>query len=94
MLLAVELTSLARRHIPRRLWRQVHLGSFVLFGTSTIHALTAGTDTAAGLGMLGVVFLATGVIAMLARRVAGPNPQPTTVRIPERPRALEPQAVT
>ena len=83
MLFAVELTSLARRRIPRRLWRQIHLGSFVLFGTSTVHALTAGTDTAAGLGMIGVIFLSVGVIAMVARRIAGPSPQP----VPERPPA-------
>jgi predicted phage tail protein len=84
MLLAVELTSLARRRIPRRLWRQVHLGSFVLFGTSTVHALTAGTDTAAGLGMIGVVVLSVGVIAMVARRIAGPSPQSAPERPPAR----------
>jgi predicted ferric reductase len=44
LLLAVELTSLIRTRIPARLWRGVHLASFVLFVTSTIHALTAGTD--------------------------------------------------
>ena len=84
MLLAVELTSLARRRIPRRLWRQIHLGSFVLFGTSTVHALTAGTDTAAGIGMIGVIFLSVGVIAMVARRIAGPSPQPAPARPPAR----------
>ena len=46
LLLAVELTSLARAHVPKRLWRRVHFGSFVLFAASTAHALTAGTDAA------------------------------------------------
>src|SRR5439155_4865513 len=44
LLLAVELTSLARAHVSKRLWRRVHFGSFVLFASSTVHALTAGTD--------------------------------------------------
>jgi predicted ferric reductase len=46
LLLAVELTSLARRRLPHRLWRQVHLGSFPLLVVSTVHLLTAGTDRA------------------------------------------------
>ena len=44
VLLAVELTSLARPHISKRLWRRVHLASFALFASTTVHALTAGTD--------------------------------------------------
>jgi predicted ferric reductase len=45
LLLAVELTSLARRRLPRRVWRMVHFASFPLFVLATAHALTAGTDT-------------------------------------------------
>ncbi|MGO9874886.1 MAG: ferric reductase-like transmembrane domain-containing protein [Acidimicrobiia bacterium] len=45
LVLAVELTSLVRSHISKRLWRQVHTASFVLFIVATIHGLTAGTDT-------------------------------------------------
>ncbi len=44
LLLAVELTSLARAHLPRTLWRRVHFASFALFALTTVHALTAGTD--------------------------------------------------
>src|SRR5437868_4440829 len=44
LLIAVELTSLARGRISKRLWRRVHVGSFALFAASTVHALTAGTD--------------------------------------------------
>ena len=44
LLAAVELTSLARRRLPPRLWRAVHVSAFPLFATSTVHALTAGTD--------------------------------------------------
>ena len=44
ILLAVEITSLLMRHLPRRLWRGVHYSSFLLFVTATVHALFAGTD--------------------------------------------------
>jgi DMSO/TMAO reductase YedYZ heme-binding membrane subunit len=44
LLLAVELTSLARRRLPRRAWRTVHALSFPTFALATIHGLTAGTD--------------------------------------------------
>ncbi len=44
LLLAVEVTSLLQRRIPRRWWHAVHLTSFGLFGFATVHALTAGTD--------------------------------------------------
>src|SRR5439155_6609427 len=44
LLLAVELTSLARKRLPRSVWRAVHVASFPLFFFSTIHAVTAGSD--------------------------------------------------
>ena len=71
VLAAVELTSLARVHMPTRLWRRVHLASFVLFVTSTVHALTAGTDRhseAFVLSVMAVVAIAAGLTAI---RVAG-----------------------
>ena len=44
LLAAVEGTSLLMRKLPRKLWRAVHLSSYVLFWTSTAHLLLAGTD--------------------------------------------------
>lgn len=45
LLVAVEATSLLRRHLPRRAWRGVHLTSYLLFWVATFHLLTAGTDS-------------------------------------------------
>lgn len=45
LLLAVEITSLLRRHLSHRLWRSVHAVSFVLFPVVTVHALLTGPDT-------------------------------------------------
>lgn len=44
LLVAIELTSLVMTRISRRLWHAIHLGSFVVFGSATMHGLTAGTD--------------------------------------------------
>lgn len=45
LLLAVEITSLFMKKLPRPLWRQVHRMSFGLYVFATVHGLKAGTDT-------------------------------------------------
>jgi predicted ferric reductase len=64
LLAAVEVSSLLMRRIPRRVWRSIHLTSYVLFWTATFHLLTAGTDATnpvsrivAALAVIAVVFL-------------------------------------
>ena len=44
LLLAVEITSLLMRHMPRHRWHAIHLTSYVVFVIATVHGLTAGTD--------------------------------------------------
>ena len=44
LLVAVQATSLARRHLPHRLWRRIHLAAFPLLAVATMHLLTAGSD--------------------------------------------------
>lgn len=44
LLVAIEVTSLAMKRLPRRLWRHVHRSSFVLFWVASWHAVVAGTD--------------------------------------------------
>jgi hypothetical protein len=67
LLLAVELTSLARGRLSKRSWRRVHTASFVLFVFATVHGLAAGTDTrsvAARLLVGSVVTLFAGLTAI------------------------------
>jgi predicted ferric reductase len=61
LLVAVQATSLARRRLPYRLWRRVHLAAFPLLVAATAHLLTAGSDRAnpAVLTMLTVTVAAT-----------------------------------
>ncbi len=73
-LVAVELTSLARRRLPKRLWRGVHLASFPLFAVATVHGLMAGADAS---GSAYMVLTLTGCTAVgfltVARRVLRPR---------------------
>lgn len=71
LLLAVELTSLARRWIGRTWWRRVHLASFGVFGLGTIHALTAGTDTTSRLVFAAIVAGSMPLLALAALRLDG-----------------------
>lgn len=78
LLVAVEVTSLAMKRLPRRWWRQIHRSSFVLWWLATVHGVQAGTDHANALLRVGLL-AATNIIAFLTvvlvvashRRTAG-----------------------
>jgi predicted ferric reductase len=83
LLLAVELTSLARNRLSKRAWRRVHTASFVLFVVATIHGLTAGTDTRSAMARtlafaVGTVF--AGLTAIRLADVLRPAPAPSPHR--------------
>ncbi|HXY45059.1 MAG TPA: ferric reductase-like transmembrane domain-containing protein [Acidimicrobiales bacterium] len=62
LLLALEVTSMFRARLPKRLWRLTHYASFPLFAVATVHGLTAGTDRhtlAMQAGFIGVAALVT-----------------------------------
>jgi predicted ferric reductase len=44
LLVAIEVTSLLMKRLPRRFWRGVHFSSYALFVLATAHLLLAGTD--------------------------------------------------
>lgn len=73
LLLAVELSSLAMQRISRRLWRGIHLSSYVIFALATIHGLTAGTD-GGDIAFRVACFLVAGfVLFMTLVRLLSPN---------------------
>ena len=82
LLVAVELTSLVRDHLPVRFWRRLHYLSFPLWAAATIHTLSAGTERHnpalqwTALGGIGLVVF----LAMV--RVLSPKPDPTRERVP------------
>jgi DMSO/TMAO reductase YedYZ heme-binding membrane subunit len=69
LLVAVEATSLAKRRLPRRVWRRVHVLSMPLFVLATMHFVTAGTDAHGMLVLSGVLGVTLVVVTMIAIRV-------------------------
>ncbi len=63
-LVAVEVTSLARKRLSKRTWRAVHLSSYATFWLTSLHATFAGTDASSPL------YVATSVTTLLAVVVA------------------------
>lgn len=92
LLAAIEVTSLLRHRLSKRTWHAVHLLSYFLFATTTIHMLTAGTDLKAMLAstaaaMLGVAAVFGSAALYVWRNDAG---APRTVgRSPRIPAARE-----
>jgi predicted ferric reductase len=70
LLLAVELTSLARSRLPRGLWRRVHYASFPLFVSATAHGLSAGTDTKAMMAKVAAIAAGSVFVGLTAARVS------------------------
>jgi predicted ferric reductase len=58
LLVAVEVSSLLMRRLPRRVWRWIHLSGFALFGVATWHGIAAGTDVG------NLVYAATSILVV------------------------------
>jgi DMSO/TMAO reductase YedYZ heme-binding membrane subunit len=89
LLLAVELTSLARRRLPKRAWRAIHFASFPLFLVATVHGITAGTDGRTWLfeGVAATAVLAVSALTAVRIDQATSRPGPTLpVPVPQRER--------
>jgi len=69
LLLAVELTSLARQRLPRWLWRRLHFLSFPLFVVAELHLLLAGSDAGSPLVLATVAAVDIAVVGLTTVRV-------------------------
>lgn len=96
LMVAVEGSSLLRKHLPKALWRKLHYLSFPLFITATAHGISAGTDGGKTVG-IAVAALATSAIAGLtAMRVVDEmekKANPPAPRVPAARTATAPQPV-
>ncbi len=84
-LLAVEVSSLFQRRMPRRWWRTIHFASYGVWIAGTVHALQAGTDRGATrvIAIVGSVLIFNlTVLRVVGRRVprarAGARPGAVT----------------
>lgn len=87
LLLAVELSSLVMRRIPRRWWKGIHLTSYGVFFIGMIHGALAGTDSGNPIyigSMVALIALVTGLTVhrvLTARKFRGVfTDQPATGR--------------
>lgn len=96
LLVAVQVTSVAVRRLPRRAWRAVHLTSYVAFWTTSMHAAFAGTDTSSWLYRSGMVASVIAVAWALPYRLVNRRPSRTGRSFgPSRsPRPVRPSGVT
>jgi predicted ferric reductase len=69
LMLAVEITSLVRSRISRKIWRLTHYLSFPLFVGCTIHGIKAGTDSGVKSFEWFFVFGTSAVIVLLILRI-------------------------
>ena len=68
LLLAVQGSSMLMRRLPRRLWRIIHLASFIVFWSTTFHLQLAGTDAANPVARWTVVLAMTAVVFLTVVR--------------------------
>ncbi len=69
VMLAVELTSLARKHLPHQLWRRVHVMALPLYVFATIHYLAAGTDATNPVSLVAIGVATASVAILFTRRM-------------------------
>jgi ferredoxin-NADP reductase/DMSO/TMAO reductase YedYZ heme-binding membrane subunit len=69
VLVAIELTSLVKAHIPEAVWRWVHRSAFVLFMLATVHTFMAGSDGANRWIRGGAVLVCYGLVVLLVFRI-------------------------
>jgi DMSO/TMAO reductase YedYZ heme-binding membrane subunit len=80
VLVAVEITSLLRARMSPKVWRNVHLLSYVLLALVTIHLLAAGTDATDLLPTTSAVLIGVATVfgaAMLLTWRSAPKLRPT-----------------
>jgi hypothetical protein len=70
LMVSVQLTSLFMRRIPRAWWRRIHATSFILFIASTVHALTAGSDSGNAAVQWSALLMATVFVFLVTYRQA------------------------
>ena len=69
LVVAVAVTSVAVRRLPRRWWRGVHLASYATFWLTTIHGALAGTDASRPLYVTTASVVLMAVVIAVSQRI-------------------------
>ncbi len=87
LLVIVQITSLAMKRLPRRVWHRIHLASYATFFLTSLHGTLAGTDAGNRLYQVtSLAALAAVIFATLYRILTRRRPRPT-----RRPPPVAPQ---
>jgi predicted ferric reductase len=70
LLIAIQVTSLLMRRLPRRLWHGIHLTSFVVFVAGTVHGFQSGADRSNRLVQWGCLSGCAIVLSLVIFRLA------------------------
>jgi len=73
LLVAVEVTSLLMKRMPRRVWHGVHYASYAVFVLGTVHGLLAGTDGGDALFQWTCLIVSGIVLYMTLVRILAPK---------------------
>ena len=73
LFVAVEVSSLAMRRLPKRVWRTIHLSSHGAAVAATLHAFTAGTDAGHPLVIGFAIAAQAAAVFMFTYRAAMPR---------------------
>ncbi len=92
LLLAIEVTSLQMRRLPKRAWHAIHLTSYLVAVLATVHGLTAGTDTTNPIFAWSMLTAMAATAFFAVYRRLAPKKTPRATRIPDRAPRAEPLA--
>lgn len=71
LLVAVEVSSLLMRRLPRRWWKAIHASSWVLLWTGLVHGATAGTDAGHPAYVAATATMAILTVFLTGHRIVG-----------------------
>ena len=71
LLLIVQVTSWLMKRLPRRLWHSVHLLSFGVFVSGTVHGALAGADRDRWIVQAGALAVTGSILALVLVRLVG-----------------------
>jgi predicted ferric reductase len=74
LLVAVQVTAVMRRHLPRRVWHAVHYASYLLVWGGLVHAGMAGTDVSNRVYQVLALVLTILAVTAAIVRIVSPGP--------------------
>ena len=79
-LVAVEITSLAMKRLPRRFWRAVHFSSYLTFLLTCLHGTLAGTDSSHQMYVATTILTTSALVFAVCYRILARRPPRRSTR--------------